>query len=47
MSFVKNKTKSEILEEMAGTAQPGSQIHEQQKAAIIVPGQDHEHKSFN
>ncbi len=36
MSHVQNKTKSEILEDMAGTAQPGSQIHEQQKAAIIV-----------
>ena len=36
MSYVQGKTKSEILDEMAGTAQPGSQIHEQQKAGIIV-----------
>ena len=36
MSYVQGKTKSEILDEMAGTAQPGSPIHEQQKAAIIV-----------
>lgn len=36
MSYVKGKTKSEILDEMTGTAQPGSQIHEQQKAGIIV-----------
>ena len=36
MSYVQEKTKTEILNEMAGTAQPGSQIHEQQKAGIIV-----------
>lgn len=36
MSYVQDKTKSEILDDMAGTAQPGSQIHEQQKAGIIV-----------
>ncbi|QPG06523.1 hypothetical protein IT774_04950 [Salinimonas marina] len=36
MSHVQNKTKDEILTEMAGTAQPGSQVYEQQKAAIIV-----------
>ena len=36
MSYVQGKPKTEILDDMAGTAQPGSQIHEQQKAAIIV-----------
>ena len=36
MSYVQDKTKTEILNELAGTAQPGSQIHEQQKAGIIV-----------
>lgn len=36
MSYVANKNKNEILEAMAGTAQPGSTIHEQQKSAILV-----------
>lgn len=36
MSYVEGKTKAEILNEMAGTAHPGSQAHEQQKAGIIV-----------
>lgn len=36
MSYVQGKTKSEILDEMADTAQTGSQIHEQQKSGIIV-----------
>lgn len=36
MSYVKGKDKSQILDDLAGTAQPGSRIHEQQKAAITV-----------
>ena len=36
MSYVKDKDKNEILEAMVGTAQAGSQVHEQQKSAIIV-----------
>ncbi|HCG8196549.1 hypothetical protein [Vibrio parahaemolyticus] len=36
MSHVKDKEKNEILEAMVGTAQAGSQVHEQQKSAIIV-----------
>jgi len=36
MSHVQDKTKTEILNDLAGTAQVGSQIHEQQKAAIVV-----------
>jgi hypothetical protein len=36
MSYVAEKNKNEILEAMAGTAQPGSAIHEQQKSAILV-----------
>lgn len=35
-AYIKGKSKSEILTEMSSTAEPGSQIHEQQKAAIIV-----------
>lgn len=34
LSYVKDKDKNQILEEMSETAQPGSSIHEQQKAAI-------------
>lgn len=34
--YVEGKTKNEILAELALTAQPGSIIHEQQKAAITV-----------
>jgi hypothetical protein len=36
MSYVADKSKNDILEAMAGTAQPGSAIHEQQKSAILV-----------
>ncbi len=36
MNYVKDKSKNEILEELVGTAVPGSVIHEQQKMAIIV-----------
>ncbi|EGQ8093445.1 TPA: hypothetical protein RQL13_004544 [Vibrio vulnificus] len=36
MSYVKDKSKNQILEELVGTAQAGSQVHEQQKSAIIV-----------
>lgn len=36
MSYVKNKDKNQILEELVGTAQAGSQVHEQQKSAILV-----------
>ena len=35
-SYVEGKDKNQILKEMAVTAQPGSLIHEQQKAAITV-----------
>jgi hypothetical protein len=34
--YVEGKTKNEILRELAGTAQPGSTVHEQQKMGIIV-----------
>lgn len=34
--YVEGKTKNEILTDLALTAQPGSVIHEQQKAAITV-----------
>jgi len=33
---VEGKTKNEILTALATTAEPGSVVHEQQKAAIIV-----------
>ena len=36
MSHVKGKNKNQILEEMCGTAQVGSIVHEQQKMAIMV-----------
>lgn len=36
MSYVENKDKNQILEELVGTAQAGSQVHEQQKSAILV-----------
>ncbi|MBM5096493.1 hypothetical protein J8B39_23400 [Vibrio parahaemolyticus] len=36
MSYVEGKDKNQILSEMVGTAQAGSQVHEQQKAAIVV-----------
>jgi len=36
MSYVSGKDKNEILEALNGTAQVGSTIHEQQKAAITV-----------
>ena len=36
MSFVADKSKDEILEEMGKVAMPGSVVHEQQKAGIIV-----------
>ncbi|MEE3880036.1 hypothetical protein [Vibrio sp. YYF0003] len=36
MSYVENKDKNQILEELIGTAQAVSQVHEQQKSAILV-----------
>lgn len=36
MSYVKDKDKNQILEEMVSIAQPTSQAHEQQKAGIVV-----------
>ena len=36
MSYVKEKSKNQILEELNGTAQPNSSVHEQQKMGIIV-----------
>lgn len=36
MSYVKDKSKEQILDEMYSTAQPGTIVHEQQKAAILV-----------
>lgn len=36
MSYVKERDKNTILDEMTKVAQPGTQVHEQQKAAIIV-----------
>jgi hypothetical protein len=36
MSYVQGKSKTEILEELFGTAHPGSAVHEQQKSAIWV-----------
>jgi len=35
-SYIKDKTKEEILADLKGTAEPGSVVHEQQKMAIIV-----------
>jgi hypothetical protein len=35
-SYVEGKSKNEILEEMYGTADPHSVVHEQQKMAIMV-----------
>ncbi|WP_010605911.1 hypothetical protein [Pseudoalteromonas maricaloris] len=36
MSYVKEKDKNKILEDLVGYAQPNSAVHEQQKAAITV-----------
>lgn len=36
MSYIKDKSKNQILDEMECSAQVGSLIHEQQKAAISV-----------
>lgn len=36
MSYVKDKDKNQILDELKDTAQVGSQVHEQQKAALTV-----------
>jgi hypothetical protein len=36
MSHVKGKDKNQILEELKDIAQVGTQVHEQQKAAITV-----------
>ena len=36
MSYIEGKNKTQVLDELAGTAQVGSQIHEQQKAALTV-----------
>ena len=36
MSYVKGKNKEQILDELKGTAEPGSVVHEQQKMGIIV-----------
>jgi len=34
--YVQGKNKNQILNEMVGTAQPGSSVHEQQKMGIVV-----------
>ncbi|EFO40855.1 TPA: hypothetical protein ACPJ0G_001221 [Vibrio alginolyticus] len=36
MSYVKDKNKNQILEELVSTAELGTKVHEQQKSAIIV-----------
>jgi hypothetical protein len=36
VSYIEGKNKTQVLNELAGTAQVGSQIHEQQKAALTV-----------
>lgn len=36
MSYIRDKDKNQILEELYGTAEPGSTVHEQQKMGIIV-----------
>lgn len=36
MSYVQGKSKTEILEALVSTAEPGSAVHEQQKSAILV-----------
>jgi hypothetical protein len=36
VAYVKGKTKNQILEELTGTAEPGSPVHEQQKMGILV-----------
>ncbi|MFH1454056.1 MAG: hypothetical protein ABIH00_08800 [Armatimonadota bacterium] len=36
MNYIKEKTKNEILDELRGTAEPGSPVHEQQKMGIMV-----------
>ena len=36
MSYVDGKDKNQILDELLGTAQVGSEVHEQQKAALTV-----------
>jgi len=36
VSYIEGKNKTQVLDELAGTAQVGSQIHEQQKAALTV-----------
>ena len=36
MSYIENKDKNQILESLMDTAQVGSQVHEQLKAAINV-----------
>lgn len=36
MSYIKGKNKTEVLDDLAGTAEVGSPVHEQQKAALTV-----------
>jgi hypothetical protein len=39
MSYVKGKDKNQILEELKDTAEVGSLVYEQQKAALILGAQ--------
>jgi len=34
--YIKDKSKEQILADLYGTAEPGSEVHEQQKMAILV-----------
>jgi hypothetical protein len=36
VSYIEGKNKTQVLDELAGTAEVGSKIHEQQKAALTV-----------
>jgi hypothetical protein len=46
MSHVVGKDKNEILESLTKTAQVGSSVHEQQKAAITVRCTENIEKAF-
>lgn len=47
MSHVKGRSKNQILEDMKGTAQVGSPVHEQQKMGIIVRSTEDVEKALN
>ncbi len=47
MSYVKGKSKDQILEDMPKTARVGSHIHEQQKMGIIVRSTEDIEKALN